>query len=303
MRFFTTQDNTRIFYKDIGEGAPVILIHGWPLSADMWEEQSLVLLQSGYRVISYDRRGFGRSEQPAKGYDYDTFANDLNDLITHLELDKVSLIGFSMGGGEVARYLGRYGSQRITSVSLISAITPMVMQTMENPNGVPEAKLEDIKDGIRKDRFSFFQSFFKDFYGISMLSQPTSDRTLAWAEMVASQASLKATLDCVDAFGRTSFFADMKSFDIPTLIIHGSADKTVPIDATAAQAAKLIPQATYKVYDGAAHGLNITHKEMLNEDLLDFLSLHTAGMASFASSRRMAAQRPDPMVTPLPIPH
>lgn len=276
MNFFTTQDKTKLFFKDIGEGSPVILIHGWPLSADMWEEQSMALSDAGFRVISYDRRGFGRSEQPAQGYDYDTFASDLNDLITHLGLEKVSLVGFSMGGGEAARYLGRYGSEKISCVSLVSAVTPIVKQTSDNPDGVPEEKLRAIETGLRKDRFAFFHGFFKDFYGVNLVSHPASAQTLAWAETVAGQASLKATIACVNAFGRTDFRPDMKAFTVPTLIVHGTGDKTVPIATSAEQAARLIPSATYKAYEGAPHGLNITHKEDLNRDLLEFLRVHAA---------------------------
>ncbi len=272
MNFFTTQDQTKIFYKDMGDGAPVILIHGWPLSADMWDEQALALLEAGYRVIAYDRRGFGRSEQPAQGYDYDTFASDLNDLIVHLDLDGISLVGFSMGGGEVARYLTRYGSDKIASAALISAVTPIVMETEDNLEGVPEAKLDQIQSGIRKDRFAFFHSFFRDFFGVGPVSHPLSVQTLEWAERVASQASLKATLDCVDAFGRTDFRPDMKSFaQVPTLIIHGTSDKTVPFETAGEQAAKMISHAKYKPYSGAPHGLNLTHKADLNQDLIEFL--------------------------------
>jgi pimeloyl-ACP methyl ester carboxylesterase len=271
MNHFTTLDQTKIFYKDMGDGAPIVLIHGWPLSADMWDEQAMVLLEAGYRVIAYDRRGFGRSEQPAQGYDYDTFASDLNDLLIHLNLHQVSLVGFSMGGGEVARYLSRYGAEKVSSVALVSSVTPLVMKTRDNPEGVPETKLKEIIEGIKKDRFAFFHSFFKDFFGVNVVNHPTSDQTLEWAERVASQASLKATVDCVDAFGRTDFRADMSAFIVPTLIIHGTSDKTVPIATAGAQAAKMIPGAIYKPYDGAPHGLNVTHKHELNHDLLDFL--------------------------------
>lgn len=274
MHFFTSHDHTKIFFKDIGVGIPVILIHGWPLSADMWENQTPALLEAGYRVIAYDRRGFGRSEQPATGYDYDTFASDLNDLIDHLQLDKVALVGFSMGGGEIARYLSHYGAERISCASLISSVTPMVLKTNTNPEGVPNEKLQDIESGIRRDRFGFFHSFFKDFYGINLISKPISPQTLAWAEMVASQASLKATLDSVNAFGRTDFRSDMAAFTIPTLIVHGTADKTVPIKTSADQAAQMIKSVVYKRYDGATHGLNITHSHELNHDLINFLNDH-----------------------------
>lgn len=285
MNFFTTQDQTKIFYKDMGDGAPVILIHGWPLSADMWDEQTLVLLEAGYRVISYDRRGFGRSEQPAQGYDYDTFASDLNDLVFHLGLDKFSIVGFSMGGGEVARYLTRYGVDKVSCVSLVSSVTPIVQQTSDNPDGIPDAKIKEIIAGIKKDRFAFFHSFFKDFYGVGPISHPISSQALEWAERVTSQASLKATIDCVNAFARTDFRSDMKSFTIPTLIVHGTDDKTVPIATAGDQAAKMIPKAIYKSYGGAPHGLNLTHKQELNQDLIEFLNQYS--MKGLASRNRL----------------
>jgi non-heme chloroperoxidase len=294
MNYFTTKDQTQIFYKDIGRGVPVILIHGWPLSADMWDEQTFDLLNAGFRVISYDRRGFGRSEQPATGYDYDTFASDLNDLITELALDKVSLVGFSMGGGEIARYLSKFGAKKVACASLISSVTPIVMQTPDNPAGVPDAMIREIEAGVRKDRFSFFNSFFKDFYGVSLVSHPVSAPTLAWAEMVASQASLKATYECVNAFGRTDFRPDMKAFTIPTLIIHGTADKTVPLATAGEQAARMIPSATYKPYDGAPHGLNLTHKDMLNRDLLSFLKDNTKGIIASEARKGQGARSVQP---------
>jgi non-heme chloroperoxidase len=295
LNFFTTTDQTKLFYKDMGKGAPVILIHGWTLSADMWDEQVYALLDEGYRVIAYDRRGFGRSDQPAVGYDYNTFASDLNDLINHLALEKVSIVGFSMGGGEAARYLTRYGAEHVSCVALVSSVTPIVMQTTDNPNGVPEAKLQEVEAGIRKDRFEFFHSFFKDFYGVSVVSHPTSSQTLTWAENVAGQASLKATVECVNAFGRTDFRPDMKSFTVPTLIIHGTADKTIPIATAGEQAAKLIPSAVYKTYDGAPHGLNITHKAQLNGDLIDFLKLHSFEAIS-SGSRKIAQNLDSPKI-------
>lgn len=299
MNFFTTQDNAKLFYKDIGEGFPVILIHGWPLNADMWEEQSLALLNAGFRVIAYDRRGFGRSEQTASGYDYDTFASDLNDLVLHLGLDKFSLVGFSMGGGEVARYLSTYGSEKVSSASLISAVTPYLLETDDNPNGVPEDKFQEMEEAIRRDRFGFFHGFFRDFYGVGLMSHPVSDPVLAWAEQVASQASLKATIECVNAFGRTDFRKDMNAFDIPTLIIHGTEDITVPIEASAEIAAEMIPGAIFKRYEDAAHGLNISYKKELNNDLVEFLTTHSQEIytsvprsASYQSAESLTTQRP-----------
>ena len=272
MKFFTTRDNTEIFYKDAGHGPAVILIHGWPLSADMWDEQTLSLLEAGFRVVSYDRRGFGRSEQTASGYDYDTLAADLKDLIYYLKLEKVALVGFSMGGGEVARYLGQFGSERISCAAFVSTSTPFRKKTKDNPNGAPEEKLNDTKNGIKKDRFAFFHNFFKDFFGRTTIKHPISMQALEWAERTASMASLKATLECVDAFGLTDLREDVRSIDIPTLIIHGTADKIVPMNGSADLMAELLPTAKYIKYDEAPHGLNLTHKEKLSRDLTEFLN-------------------------------
>lgn len=272
MNYFLTQDEQSLYYKDMGTGEPVILIHGWPLNSDMWEYQTLALLEQGYRVIAYDRRGFGRSSQPAGGYDYDTFATDLHDLITHLKLDEVSLVGFSMGGGEIARYLARFGDGKISRVALISSVVPYLLQTDDNPDGVPATALDEMVQGLRDDRPKFLSGFMKHFYGVGLITSPVSPETLDWTAFLAYQASPRATIDCVSAFGRTDFRKDVFAFDLPTLIVHGTADKTVPIAATAEAAARLIPHARFLKLDGAPHGLFVTHKEELNSALLEFLS-------------------------------
>lgn len=292
MSFLKSKDGTQIFFKDAGSGAPVILIHGWPLSADMFEDQTYRLLEEGYRVISYDRRGFGRSDQPAGGYDYNTFASDLNDLIEHLQLEQVSLVGFSMGAGEIARYVSRYGTTKVSCAALVSGVTPIVGKSEDNPVGVPEEKVDEIIAGIKKDRFAFFASFFKDFYGVGMLTHPVTEETLAWARSVTNMAGLKATINCVDAFAYTDFRPDMAAFTIPTLIIHGTADKTVPIATSGDQAAKLIPAAQYKKYEGAPHGLNITHKDQFNDDLVQFLAAHAPKVLSPLLSKKVASGEP-----------
>jgi non-heme chloroperoxidase len=275
MSRFQTKDKTEIFFRDIGEGKPVILIHGWPLHGDMWEYQTTPLLRSGFRVITYDRRGFGRSMHTRSGYDYDTLASDLNDLINHLELQKVTLVGFSMGGGEIARYLARFSSERVAKAVLISSVTPFLLQTDSNPDGVSEEMMTQITQGLEKDRPHFLAGFAKDFFGVGMFSSPVSNEILNWSATLAYPASPLATIECVSSFGMTDFRSDMRAFTMPTLIIHGTGDKTVPIAPSGEQAAKLIPHATFKRYEGAPHGLFVTHREQLNEDLLDFLNNET----------------------------
>lgn len=260
-----------IHVKDMGSGRPVILIHGWPLNGDMWEYQTLALLEAGYRVVTYDRRGFGQSGHPAIGYDYDTFAADLAAVIEHVGEPKVSLVGFSMGGGEVARYLGRYGSARVERAVLISSVVPYLLKDDTNPQGVDGAALDQIKTQLRQDRFAFLQTFAKAFYGVGMVSRPVSSALLDWNFVLALMASPKATIDCVDAFGRTDFRADLKAFDIPTLVIHGTSDETVPIDPSGRAAAGGIAGARLIEYEGEPHGLFATAPDRLNRDLLAFL--------------------------------
>jgi non-heme chloroperoxidase len=222
-----TRGGAELYVKDWGTGRPLILIHGWPLSADSWDDVSVPLTMAGFRTIAYDRRGFGRSSQPWDGFDYDT-------------LSDVTLTGFSMGGGEVARFLSRHGKSKVRSAALISSVVPFMLKNDTNPHGVPQEGFDQMLEGLVEDRAHFFNSFFKDFYGVGGLSRPVSDEWLAWTHSMAMQASLKATLDCVNAFATTDFRPDLKSFDLPTLIVHGTADKTVPIDATARPAAKAI---------------------------------------------------------------
>lgn len=272
MEFITTRDGNKLYCSDQGQGSPVVLIHGWPLNADMWEYQTLALLERGHRVIAYDRRGFGRSSKPASGYTYDTFADDLRDVLEQRGVDKAALVGFSMGGGEVARYLSRHGSARVSKCVLISSVTPYMLKTDDNPKGVPEKAFQDMATGLREDRPHFLHHFTKDFYGVGFVSSPVSSETFHWSEMLAYQASLKASVDCVRAFGHTDFRPDMKAFaNVPTMIIHGTADKTVPIEPSAEAAARAIAHATFHRYEGAPHGLFITHKNRLIEDLLGFL--------------------------------
>ncbi|EZP71616.1 Arylesterase [Sphingomonas paucimobilis] len=267
-----TPNGHAIHVKDMGSGPAVILIHGWPLSGDMWEYQTLALLEAGYRVITYDRRGFGQSGHPADGYDYDVFADDLAAVIGHVDAPRVSLIGFSMGGGEIARYLGRHGSARVDKVALVSSVVPYLLQDGSNPDGVEQSVFDQMKMQIREDRFAFLQTFAKQFYGVGLVSKPVSGALLDWTFALAIMASPKATIDCVDAFGRTDFRPDLAAFDIPTLIIHGTSDKTVPIDPSGRAAAAAIPGARLIEYDGEPHGLFATAPDRLNGDLLAFLN-------------------------------
>jgi len=265
-------DGTQLHVKDMGEGKPVLLIHGWPLSGDMFEYQTLALLEAGYRVITYDRRGFGLSGHPASGYTYDRFADDLADIITQLDLQQLSLVGFSMGGGEIARYLSRHGGARIDRVALVGAVVPYLCKDESNPDGVEATVFEEMKEKIREDRFAFLQSFGKQFYGVGLMSHPVSSALQDWSFALGIMASPKATIDCVDAFGYTDFRGDMAAFTMPTLIVHGTSDAVVPIDVSARAAARAIPQAVLVEYDGEPHGLLATVPRRLNADLIAFLS-------------------------------
>ena len=273
MPYVKTRDGTDLYVKDWGQGRPVILIHGWPLSADMWDPQAMALADAGYRAIAYDRRGFGRSGQPWNGYDYDTFADDLADVMAAASVDDgAALVGFSMGGGEVARYMSRHGGKGVAAAALISSVVPYLLKDDSNPDGVAAEQFEQIKDGIRKDRHSFFRdTFAPQFFGVGYVTSPVSDDVLDWATSVAAQASLKATLACVDAFGKTDFRPDLAAFNAPTLIVHGTADKTVPIDPSARAAKRGIAGAQLVEYDGEPHGLNVTSSDRLTADLLTFL--------------------------------
>jgi pimeloyl-ACP methyl ester carboxylesterase len=270
MNFIETRDGTRLYVKDWGEGRPIILIHGWPLSADSWDEVAIPIVEKGYRVIAYDRRGFGRSEQPYSGYNYDTFSDDLADVMKATNAQNATLVGFSMGGGEVARYMSRHKGKNVAQAVLISSIVPYMLKTDDNPHGVPQETFDEMTKGMKKDRAHFFSGFFKDFYGVGMLSHPVSDELLEWSRNVSMSASLKATLDSAKAFATTDFRPDLSSFNVPTLIIHGTSDKTVPIDATAKEAVKGIADATLLKYDGEPHGLFATKREQLTGDLISF---------------------------------
>ena len=272
MPYVKTRDGIDLYVKEWGEGRPVVLTHGWPLSADMWDAQMLALAEHGFRAIAYDRRGFGRSDQPWTGYDYDTLADDLSEVMTAANATDATIVGFSMGGGEVARYMSRHGGKDVIAAGLIASVVPYLLKTDDNPDGAPAAVFEQIKDGIREDRARFFRrTFMPGFFGVGWVTSPVSDDLIDMATATALQAGLKPTLACVDAFGKTDFRPDLQAFDVPTLIVHGTADKTVPIDASARAAARGIRQAQLVEYEGEPHGLNATASDRLTKDLLTFL--------------------------------
>ena len=267
-----TGDGASLFYNDWASGTPVVLIHGWPLNADMWEYQAPVLAERGHRVVIYDRRGFGRSDQPWSGYDYDILADDLAALMDHLDLRGAVLVGFSMGGGEVARYLSRHGAGRVSKAVLVSCVTPMLLKTADHPDGVDRSVFDQMVDGLKQDRPTFLATFGKKFYGAGLLNFTVTDGILEWTRGLALQASPKATMDCVRAFSETDFRPDMQAFTVPTLVIHGDADSTVPPDVTGRVAAEMIPGATLMMYPGAPHGLFFTEKDRLAADLTAFIA-------------------------------
>jgi len=260
-----------IHYCDYGQGDPIVLIHGWPLSAASWEYQLAELPLHGKRVIAYDRRGFGQSSKPWNGYDYDTLASDLNAVLTELDLQNVTLVGFSMGGGEVARYMSKYNGARVSKVIFVSAVTPYLLKTDDNPDGVDKSTFDDMIENLGKDRPDFLATFGKQFYGVGLVSHPVSQATLDWSQMLALPASPRATTECVRAFSGTDFRGDLATIKVPTLFIHGDADKTVPFKNSAERAVKLVPNAQLVAYEGEPHGLNITSKDRLNRDILTFV--------------------------------
>ncbi|GLZ06266.1 alpha/beta hydrolase [Actinomadura sp. NBRC 104412] len=273
MPFITTRDNQEIYYKDWGQGDPVLFIHGWPLNADAWDDQMKCVADAGFRGIAHDRRGHGRSSQPWDGYDFDTFADDLNDLINTLDLRNLTLVAHSMGGGELARYIGRHGSSRVRKAVMVGAIPPLMIKTPDNPEGVPEKVFEDIKRGILGERSQYWMDASEPFFSANRPdNRVTQGNRYAFWHM-GMQESIQAGVKCVDAFARTAFHDDLRAFDIPTLLVHGDDDQIVPIDATSRKAVQIIPGATLKVFEDGPHGLTLVpgYKEMFNKDLLAFL--------------------------------
>ena len=278
-----------LYYEDHGSGHPVILIHGYPLSSASWEKQVPALLAAGYRVISYDRRGFGKSSQPTTGYNYDTFAEDLRKLVTHLKLKGFTLVGFSMGGGEVARYVGRYGSKDVSKTVIIGGVPPYLLKTADNPEGVDASVFEGIEKAVAADRYAFFSGFFKDFYNTDVhLGKRVSEQAIQASWNTAAIASATASLACVPTW-HEDFRKDVAKIDVPTLVVHGDSDRIVPISAAGSRTAKLINGAELVIIKDGPHNVTWTHAQEVNEALLKFLAKPGARGQTPAPKRKAVA--------------
>lgn len=270
MATFKTKDGVSLFYKDWGSGQPIVFSHGWPLNSDAWENQMLFLAENGYRVIAHDRRGHGKSEQVWNGNDMNTYADDLAQLIDHLDLKKATMVGHSTGGGEVARYIGRHGTKRVAGAVFIGAVTPTMLKTESNPDGVPMSVFDGLRDGVKNDRAQFFYDFTIPFFGANRDGVKISEGMRDTFVQQGMQAGLKAVLDCIAAFSESDFTEDLKKIDVPVLILHGDDDQIVPIDITARRVAKIATNAELKIYKGGSHALPATAKDKINQDVLSF---------------------------------
>jgi len=270
MSAITTKDGTRIYYKDWGSGQPVVFSHGWPLSSDAWDDQMLFLADRGYRCIAHDRRGHGRSSQPWNGNEMNTYADDLAELVEHLDLKDAIHVGHSTGGGEVARYIGRHGTKRVAKAVLIGAVPPLMLKTPANPGGLAIEAFDQIRQGVTNDRSQFFKDLTLPFYGANRPGARVSQGVMDYFWLQAMMCGQKGAYDCIKAFSETDFTEDLKKFNVPTLILHGDDDQIVPIGASAMLSSKLISGATLKVFPGLPHGMCTTHKELINPDLLAF---------------------------------
>lgn len=293
MPTITTKDGAQIFYKEWGSGQPVVFSHGWPLNADAWDEQLLLLAQNGYRAIAHDRRGHGRSSQTWNGNDMDTYADDLAALVEALDLRNAVHVGHSTGGGEVARYLGRHGTKRVAKAVLVDAVPPLMLKSADNPEGLPLELFDGIRTALTTDRSQFYRDFSKPFYGANRPGSKVSQGILDQFWRLSMQAGLAAAYQCVKAFSATDFREDLKKIDVPTLVIHGDDDQVVPIDAGGKRTAKMIKGAVLKVYKGAPHGLMSTHQQQFNADLLEFIGQPVqAAKPSLRTSGEAMAARP-----------
>lgn len=267
----TTRDGVRIFYKDWGQGQPIVFSHGWPLNADAWDEQLMFVANNGFRAIAHDRRGHGRSGQPWSGNDMDHYADDLSDLIEALDLHDVVLVGHSTGGGEVTRYVGRHGTSRVTGMVLVDAIPPLMLKTEANPGGLSIEVFDAIRAGVANNRSQYYKDLAVPFYGANRPDNTVPQGTLDMFWLWSMQAGIRAAYDCIKVFSETDLTDDLAKIDVPTLIVHGDDDQIVPIANSAILSAKIVPNAVLKVYLGGPHGIPATHKDQLNADLLEFL--------------------------------
>jgi non-heme chloroperoxidase len=272
MGSITTSDGTQIYYKDWGSGPVVTFSHGWPLNADAWNGQMLFLAQHGFRVVAHDRRGHGRSSQPSTGNDMDTYADDLATVIEALDLRDATLVGHSTGGGEVARYIGRHGTERVAKAVLVSAVPPVMVKSDSNPEGLPIDVFDDLRSGISRDPSQFYKDLAQPFFGANRPGANVSQGALDAFWLWSMQAGLKNAYECIKAFSETDFTDDLAKFDVPTLVMHGEDDQIVPVQDAAKKSARLIKGAQEKYYPGAPHGMPITLQDQVNADLLEFLN-------------------------------